>query len=178
MKQNIKSSTSKPQNVTPFVTVSFSNVIALIVAISYGGGLWVNIQHGLEGAHEAVELPPIIHLLRDSTFAMLFIFFGVLMAVSFSRWLIQRANGRMPRMTQWALISVTLGVFTGTAFALGIPAHGYLFGAHLEEGAELIADLLKDGSQVALVNIGISALIFFAQTGFNENLNQLPVKKS
>lgn len=178
MKQNTKLNTSKQQDAAPLVTVSFSNMIALIVAISYGGGMWVNIQHELEGAHEAVELPPIIHWLRDSTFAMVFIFFGVLMAVSFSRWLIQRANGRMPRLTQWALISVTLGVFTGTAFALGIPVHGYLFGAHLEEGAELIADMLKDGSQVALVNIGISILIFFAQTGFNENLNQQPVKKS
>lgn len=177
MKQNIKSNTSKQQDATPFVTVSFSNVIALIVAISYGGGLWVNIQHELEGAHEAVELAPVLHWLRDSTFAMVFIFFGVLMAVSFSRWLIQRANGRLSQMAQWALITVTLGIFSGAAFAFGIPVHGYLFGAHIEEGAELISDMLKDGSQVALVNIGISALILFALTGFNENLNQQSVTK-
>lgn len=178
MKQNIKSRTTRQQIAIPYVRISFSNIIALIVAISYGGGLWVNIQHEMEGAHETVELAPVLHWLRDSTFAMVFIFFGVLMALSFTRWLIQRANGHLTQMAQWALIAVTLGIFTGTAFALGIPVHGYLFGAHIAEGAELIADMLKDGSQVALVNIAISALILFALTGFNENLNQQPVTKN
>jgi hypothetical protein len=152
-------------DLAPGLTISFSKVIALIVSISFGGGLWVNIQHELEGAHEAKEIPPVLHWLRDSTLAMIFIFFGVLMALAFSRWLIQRANGKLSRPSQLVLITVCLGVFSGAAFAVGVPVHAYIFGTRLEGGAELIADMLKDGSLAALVNMGIAALMIFVVNG-------------
>lgn len=150
---------------TPSLTISFSKIIVLVIAISYGGGLWVNVQHELEGARESHQLAPILHWLRDSTLSLIFIFFGVLMAVAFSRWLIQRTNGRLTRLARLTLIVVCVGVFSGAAFALGIPVHAYIFGAHLEEGAALVADMLKDGSLAALVNTGIAALLVFVMNG-------------
>jgi hypothetical protein len=151
--------------VSPELMINLSKIFALIVAISYGGGLWVNIQHELEGAHEVNELSPVLHWLRDSTLAMFFIFFGVLMALAFSRWLIQRMNKPMPRFPQLVLITICLGVFSGAAFAIGIPVHGYIFGVHLAEGVDLISDMLKDGSLVALINMGVCALMIFAMNG-------------
>ena len=153
--------TTELNSFKPALTVRFPKVLALIVAISYGGGLWVNIQHELEGAHEANELSPLLHWLRDSSLALVFIFFGTLIALSFSRWLIQRFNGRISQLGQWALIAVVLGIFTGAAFAIGIPVHGYLFGAHVEEGSALVVDMLKDGSIAASINFVISVLMIF-----------------
>ncbi len=156
---------NKAGDLTPSLAVGFSKIIALVIAISYGGGLWINVQHELEGARESHELTPVLHWLRDSTLSMVFIFFGVLMALAFSRWLIQRANGRMSRLAQGALITICVGVFTGAAFAFGIPAHGYLFGGHVEEGADLIVHMLNNGYLSALVNMGIAALTIFVMNG-------------
>lgn len=156
---------NKSNSSQSFMAVSFQKVIALVIAISYGGGLWVNVQHELEGAHEANELSPILHWLRDSTLAMVFIFFGVMMALSFLRWLLQRTDDRLSPMAQQALTVLVLGVFTGTGFALGIPVHGFLFGTHLEVGMELVTDMLTDGSIVGLVNMAISALAIFLLGG-------------
>ena len=165
MAQISKLNLRKPNNVTPTIAISFPKIIALIVAISYGGGLWANIQHELEGAHEANELPPVLHWLRDSTLATVFIFFSVLLAIAFSRWLIQRTNGSMPKLGQSALIAVVLGVFTGAAFAIGIPVHTYLFSAHGTADTSVILNMLQDGSKVALINTGISALMIFLMGG-------------
>ena len=103
---------NKAGDLTPSLAVSFSKIIALVIAISYGGGLWINVQHELEGARESRELTPVLHWLRDSTLAMVFIFFGVLMALTFSRWLIKRAKGRMPRLAQETLITNCVGDIT------------------------------------------------------------------
>lgn len=149
----------------PALAISFPKIIALVIAISYGGGLWVNIQHELEGAREVNALPPVLHWLRDSSLAMISIFFGVLMALAFSRWLIQRFNGRLSRPAQLILITICVGVFSGAAFAIGIPAHGYLFGGHVEEGVDLIVHMLNNGYLSALINIGISALMIFVMDG-------------
>ena len=158
---------NKQGDVAPVLGIKFPKIGALIVAISYGGGLWANIQHELEGAYEANELPPVLHWLRDSTLAMIFIFFAVLAALAFSRWLIQRVNGRISPLAQQMLIVVALGVFTGAAFAIGIPIHTYLFGAHGAGHASVIVDMLQDGSKIALVNIGISALMMFTMGGLD-----------
>lgn len=156
---------NKSNSSTSFLTVSFQKVIALVIAISYIGGLWVNVQHELEGAHEVNEMPPILHWLRDSTLAVVFIFFGVMMAISFLRSLIQRSDGRLSPLARQSLTVLILGIFTGIAFALGIPVHGFLFGVHLEMGVELITDMLTDGSLVGLVNMAISALMIFLLGG-------------
>jgi hypothetical protein len=165
MTKNYELNLNKTSDFAPMLAISFPKIIALVVAISYGGGLWVNIQHELEGAHEANEIAPILHWLRDSSLAMVFIFFGVLLALAFSRWLIQRIDGRLSRPAQLTLITICVGVFTGAAFAIGIPVHSYIFGAHTAEGTNLIADMVHDGSLVALVNTGISALMVFVMNG-------------
>ena len=156
---------NKSNSSTLFLMVSFQKVIALVIAISYIGGLWVNVQHELGDAHEVNEMLPILHWLRDSTLAMVFIFFGVMMSISFLRWLIQRTDGRLSLLAQQSLTVLVLGVFTGAAFALGIPVHGFLFGVHLDMGVELITHMLTDGSIVGLVNMAISALMIFLLGG-------------
>jgi len=166
MTKNYELNLNKAGDITSsLMTISFPKIIALVIAISYGGGLWINIQHELEGARETHELTPVLHWLRDSTLAMVFIFFGVLMALAFSRWVIRRANGRMPGPAQVILITICTGAFTGAAFAFGIPAHGYLFGGHMEEGADLIVHMLNNGYWSALVNTGIAALMIFVMNG-------------
>lgn len=88
-----------------------------------------------------------------------------MMAFSLVRWLIQRTDGRLSSLAQQALTVLILGVFTGAAFALGIPFHGFLFGVHLDMGVELITHMLTDGSIVGLVNMAISALMIFLLGG-------------
>jgi hypothetical protein len=144
-----------------------SKTFALILALSYGGGLYTNIQHELEGAHEINELPPILHWLRDSTLAMVFIFFGVLTALAFARWLFQLGAERMTRPVQWILLIVILGIFTGTAFAVGIPIHGYIFGVESGSNTPVILDMLQDGYKIALVNMGISAIMLVLLGGLD-----------
>ncbi|HNK63053.1 MAG TPA: hypothetical protein PKL78_08950 [Anaerolineales bacterium] len=155
---------TKPVQITPV----FLKIAVLVVAISYIGGLWVNIQHALESMHETQELQPILHWLRDSSLAMVFIFFAVMMALSFSRWLTGRKNLQISQTATWLLTAGILGIFTGAAFALGIPVHGYLFGEHVEEGASLLMDMLRDGSQVALVNMGLSWIVIFIFGGLSD----------
>jgi len=166
------------QVLTSQIKPAFWKTMVLVLAISYIGGLWVHVQHELESGHEAQLLPPVLHWLRDSTLAMVFIFFAVLMALSFSRWLTERKNVQISQAAACVMTAGVLGVFTGVAFALGVPVHGYLFGEHMEEGTSLVMDMVKDGSQVGLVNMGISWVVIFILGGLSDSSRPLPLSKT
>ncbi len=138
---------------------SNSKKFLLSILIAYGGGLWLNVQHHLEGGHEANELSPLLHWLRDSTLAIIPIVVAVWIAAALVQWLIARSNGRMSQASQSALTAVTLAVFSGSAFAFGIPIHAALFDAQLHEDLPLALHMLREGSLVALVNLAITLLL-------------------
>lgn len=149
------------------ISIRFSKIMILIVAISYGGGLWVNLQHELEGEREITILSPVLHWLRDSTLSIVFIFFGVLIGLAVARRLIEGFSSRMPVYMQTAVVIACIAIMSGAALALGIPVHGYLFGAHLDQGVGLLNHMAQDGAWAALVNGGIAALMILVMNGLD-----------
>lgn len=149
------------------ISINFSKLLILIVAISYGGGLWVNLQHELEGEREVSILSPVLHWLRDSTLSIVFIFFGVLIGLVIARRLIDGFGGRLPAHARTAVIITCIAIMSGAALALGIPIHGYLFGEHLDQGVGLLTHMVQDGAWAALVNGGIAALMVLIMNGLD-----------
>ena len=121
-------------------------------------GIWVS-QLVHDGVHEALELPPLLHLLRDGSllvpFAAVALCLGGLIAGELVRSVGRDPNGLVGRMT-W--VAVTTLVFA----ALSVPGnelHAVLFGA--VEGGDLIEDLLRDALlmlSASLVVLGPIAL--------------------
>ncbi len=127
------------------------------------GGIWA-AQGVHEGLHEHVDLPPLIHLVRDASLAVplaaVAIALGGLLAVEALALL--RANvSEIPGRITWAVITAV--VFT----LLSIPGHemhSFLFGAEHEQVGWL-ADAVADGWVVFQAAVVVLLPIAFLPVG-------------
>jgi hypothetical protein len=148
------------------------------LTLAYGGGLWLHLLHEWAGAHERIEIPPVLHWLRDSSLALP----AVLVAVGLGMLVWRRLSQRLsPGLSRLALV-VILGLSATLAFTAGVPVHAALFGAehahhestavasdghsHANEEitaasgpAEILSHALSDGLQALPVNLVIAAFI-------------------
>ena len=124
-------------------------ILLYAVAIAYGGGLWFHLLHEWRGGRELVELPPVLHWLRDSTLALPAILLAVWVALSV--W--PRMAGRLaPKWHRAALVTL-VALATTFAFAAGVPVHAALFvGEHSEHSEHSHAPA---SDQVAFTYAGV-----------------------
>ncbi len=110
--------------------------IAFALAIAYGGGLWLHLLHEWQAVHERVELPPVLHWLRDSTLALPAILVAVWVALLISRRLARRLAPTWRRAALAGLVALA----TTFAFAAGVPVHAALFvGEHSHAASDQVA---------------------------------------
>jgi hypothetical protein len=144
-------------------------------------GIWVT-QQVHASLHEHLDLPPLLHLLRDGSlavpFAALAVCLGGLIAGELVRAGGRDANGLVGRMT-WAVVAAL--VFA----ALSIPGsemHSLLFGAESE--GDILADLLGDtvlmlgASLVVLCSIALTPLAPWPAASSDEVLVSQPARAS
>ena len=157
---------------------SLSKILMLSLAIAYGGGLWLHLLHEWGGAHERIEIPPLLHWLRDSSLALPAILLAVGLGVLAWRRLSQLLS---PGLSRSALV-VIVALSSTLAFAAGVPVHAELFGAehdHSESAAiatrghsqaqdeipaasgpaGMLSHALSDGFTALPVNLLIAALV-------------------
>ena len=127
------------------------------------GGIWA-AQGVHEGLHEHVDLPPLIHLVRDAALAVplaaVAIALGGLLAVE-ALTLVRAKLSEVPGRIAWAVITALL--FT----LLSIPGHemhSFLFGAEHEQVGWL-ADAVADGWVVFQAAIVVLLPIAFLPIG-------------
>lgn len=162
---NLYTSTRKLLNVNMKVLLNLEilRLTILSLAIAYGGGLWIHWQHELAGGHEALPINPILHWLRDSSLALPLIVLAV--------WLGEKAASLASRKIGWKQTSLfrvlleiaSISVLASFFVTLGIPVHGYAFGASLEHEMSLVEHMLHDGGQILFINtliVGWVVLLF------------------
>lgn len=118
-------------------------------------GIWASLQvHA--GAHEHVELSPLVHLLRDASLAVPLAAIAIALGGLISGDVVGafgiRPDSAAARLV-WALTAAL--VFA----ALSVPGnemHGALFGAEGEEG-DVLVDLLFDASVVLAASLAVLA---------------------
>lgn len=110
--------------------VKFSDLVALTIALTYGGGLWLHLAHKADGATEVNEPPALIHWLRDSTLMLPLVLVSVFAALLFARWFRQRLGQGAPRVVEHAAVVGSIALFTSVALAMASPIHNTLFHAH------------------------------------------------
>ncbi len=127
------------------------------------GGIWA-AQQVHEGLHEHVDLPPLVHLVRDASLAVplaaVAIAVGGWLAVGAVR-LLGANESEIPGRVAWAVVVAVL--FT----ILSIPGHemhAFLFGAEHEE-AGWLADAVGDGWVVFQAAIVVLLPIAFLPIG-------------
>jgi hypothetical protein len=126
--------------------------VALAAWLLALAGIWATQQVHM-GLHEGVDLPPLLHLLRDAALAVPFaaasVALGGLIAGEVVRGRGGSPDGLLGRIA-WAVVAAL--VFA----ALSVPGnevHALLFGAQ-EEG-DLLLDLLNDASLVLAASLAI-----------------------
>ena len=146
-------------------TGSIQAVARTIDPVRFVGASWwlalvaiAVLQGAHDGLHEHLELPPLLHLVRDAALAVPAAALA-LVAGAFAIARLPGASGRGSIRARIAWVCVV-----GCAFAvLSIPGnqlHGTLFGAEAEEGLSVLTDLALD-AVIALVG-ALLALIPFA----------------
>jgi hypothetical protein len=126
--------TAAGSSIDPVIFIAASWWLAL-VAIAV-------LQQAHEGLHEHLQLPPLLHLVRDGALAVPAAALAVLGGVV-SAHVVGRGDGRRGIGERLAFVVVTASAFA----VLSIPGnqlHGALFGAE-EEELSFLADALLDG---------------------------------
>ena len=123
----------------------FSDLVALTISLTYGGGLWLHLAHKADGATEVNEPPALIHWLRDSTLMLPLVLVSVFTALLFARWFWQRLGQGAPRIVESAAVVGSIALFTSVALAMASPIHNNLFQSrhrmhhHLDDADALLA---------------------------------------
>ncbi|MBI5944062.1 MAG: IPT/TIG domain-containing protein [Chloroflexi bacterium] len=170
----------------------------LTVLIAYGGVLWLYVRHKLAHDHGVIGSSPVAYWLRDSVMVLLPVFLAVWVGAWLVQRLADRSNGRTTPKRQFALSVMILGVLTTAVllviessrglrlgisndFALevsicqsinfyGIPLLGSLLRGLSGFDLARAYVLLQDGASLALVSMGITALLLVAINEFEKQL--------
>lgn len=133
------------------------SVAALAVALAYGGGLWLHVQHTLEAATELNEPPGLIHWLRDSTLALPICVFAAWLGVRVAQRLLERSGHSSSRLRAGALVASATSILASVLLLAASPLHAALFHArHANDDGQLLsglAHLAADGSLALLANL-------------------------
>ncbi|HEY5669583.1 MAG TPA: hypothetical protein VIS10_06255, partial [Anaerolineales bacterium] len=136
-------------------------LVALSLAIAYGGGLWLHLLHEFEGGHELMPVHPVLHWLRDASLALPLItlaaWLALRLAASFTRakgWQAARLRSRLVEVAALTLLT------SGFVMA-GNPIHGLLFGASHQHETSFTSHLLRDGLLSLLMNLFIVWVFVF-----------------
>lgn len=127
------------------------------LALAYGAGLGLHWLH--RGLHEASDLPPVLHWVRDSSLAIPLALAAVVLADVATRRLPLVVPGRVRRAVVRAALAAALYA-AGTV--PGSVVHARLFGAEHQDGHDVAAgEHLTRDSSAALV-FALSALLLHA----------------
>lgn len=139
------------------VLVRPSALAAFAAALAFGGGLWLQGIHRIEGAHEQGEPGFVVHWLRDATLSLPLVVAAVWLALLATRRLL---DGRESRLMAGALLAATVSGVTSAILALAGPAHAGLFGA-AHQGHELapFAHMGRDGLLALVANTPIATAV-------------------
>lgn len=119
----------------PSLLVRPGAVLALALALAYGGGLWIVMIHAAEGGHERGEPTLLLHALRDSTLTLPLIFIAVWGATAFARRLLERRGRAQEGMLPVLVLATFAAAAAAYVTAAGNPIHAWLFEArHGGEG--------------------------------------------
>ena len=127
------------------------------------GGIWA-AQQVHEGLHEHVDLPPLLHLVRDAALAVPLAALALAVGGCLTVWALKRLRSKESEITgRVAWVVVTAAMFT----LLSIPGHeihGYLFGAEREDLGWL-AHAVADGWVVFQAAVVVLLPIAFIPIG-------------
>ena len=146
----------------------FSAVAMLTLALSYGGGLWLQVLHSAIGAVERNEPPPVIHWLRDSMLMIPLIFLAVWASILLARQLLARFGRGASRFMSGAAVVSVIAVVTSAVVAVASPIHNSIFQAHHHVRGEempLLAHMWLEGLLALGPNLAISAIVFVMWRG-------------
>ncbi|MEI7742601.1 MAG: hypothetical protein WCK58_02495, partial [Chloroflexota bacterium] len=143
-------------------------LVAMTLALAYGGGLWLHLVHEAEGATETGAPSPVIHWLRDSTLlvpvAMAAVWVTLALAARLRPGLAARRAGPVTVVT----LAASVALVTSIAEALASPLHGVVFGAHHHhDGVELPlpVHMAYDGLIALAPNLLIVLVVLLAVRG-------------
>ncbi|MBI3241383.1 MAG: IPT/TIG domain-containing protein [Chloroflexi bacterium] len=146
----------------------FSAVVALTLALSYGGGLWLQVLHSAIGAVERNEPPPVIHWLRDSMLMMPLIFVAVWASILLARRALMLFGRGASRFMSGAAVVSVIAVTTSAVIAVASPGHNVVFQANHHVGGEempLLAHMWLEGLLALVANLAISAIVYIVLRG-------------
>ena len=146
------------------LTKDMIRLIALPIAIAYGGGLWIHLLHEIEGGHELFPIHPALHWLRDSTLALPLIFLAVWLALRISAKTIHQIGWKDSRPRSTLITNSLVVLLTSCVLVAGIPIHAFLFGATTGHDISLTEHLLRDGMQILIANVVIVWLFALLST--------------
>ena len=121
----------------PRLSLECVSVAAFGVPLAYGVLFWLVLQHHQAGAHEAHELPLVVHWLRDATLALPLILVAV--------WLGLRLTRRLwPDDASPAARAALVALLGSVALGAGAPAHAWLFGIEEDGDLPILEHILGD----------------------------------
>lgn len=138
-------------------------VLVLVLALAYGGGLWLHLLHEGAGATEFDAPLPVLHWLRDSTLLLPLVLGSVIAALFVTQQLLKRFNRNPSSFLGTVLAPLTVAIITSATLAAASPIHTTLFQAHHQFGAEELAldvHMLYDGLMAFGVNALIARIVF------------------
>ena len=94
--------------------------------------------------HEHIELPPVLHWVRDTSLAVPFGALAVVLAAVLVARLRPTQTGQRAALTTIALWAVLAALLFAVLSIPGNQLHGFLFGAEEEAGVSLLDDLAVD----------------------------------
>jgi hypothetical protein len=178
MKTALNSALHRSTQVLQGTMIRSSVLVAFTLALSYLGGLWLQLLHEADGATEFDQLPPVIHWLRDSTLMLPVVLVSVCVGLFLARWLLQCFGEDAPRILQSAVVVAIIALITSVALGAASPIHNSLFQAHHlahqhpgdtatplalnQDNAEmpLALHMVYDGELALVGNLVLSSILF------------------
>ena len=130
--------------------------VLLAVVFAYLGGALMQLVHHQEGAHELIEINPVMHWLRDSSLALPLVFAAVWLGMRFTRWLVEKRSWKTKPWRTALVEMTTIAVLASSIMTAANPVHSWLFKATHAHEVSLSSHLLRDGL------ISLSMYLLFA----------------
>ena len=161
---------------------SVTTVAALSIALAYGGGLWLHVQHTLQWATEFNEPPGVLHWLRDSTLTLPLCVLAAWLGVRVAQRLLERSGHRSSRLWAGALVAGASSILASTLVLAASPLHTAFFDAHhLDDNYQLLSGLAhqaRDGVLALLADLVFAGAVCALLPGSGLRLRALKAATS
>src|SRR5690242_2391588 len=131
-------------------------VVVLAVALAFGGGLWLQILHGVEGLTARQASPLWVSWLRDASLTLPLAVLAVWAALLLTSRFLSRSRQDMSVTSVAITLAALAALLTSVLLAVVYPALGQMFGETARGKQPLLLAMLHDGALLATATFALA----------------------